>query len=88
MDAHLVLLVDVYVEHHLVGTLHLALYNVDLGILVSLVIEVFLGQDLRTVYDVTRQTHAFHHTQLRLHILTFSFLDAVVVDGRDTGAQS
>ena len=80
---HLVFLVDVYVKCYLSRGV-LMLYDVDLGILVTLVVEVFLSQDLGTVDDVTSQTHTLNHTQLSLHILALGLFDTVVVDGLDT----
>ena len=86
--AHLILLVDIHVEDNLVSTFLFLLNDVDLGILVTLVIEIFLSQDLGTVNDITRETHAFYHTQLGLHIIALGFLDAMIADVADTGTQT
>ena len=89
VDLHFGLLVDIHVEDHLVGLLGIvALHDVDLCVLITLLVEIALGQDLRTVDHVWRQLPAAHHTQLRLHILAFGLLDADVVDAADTGAHA
>ena len=89
VNLHLGFLVDVHIKQHLVlvaWVLHL--HDVDLCILITLLIEVFLGQDLRTVYDVTCQTHASHHTEFGLQILALRLLHTVIADGVDAGAHA
>ena len=85
MDLHLRFLVDIDVEQNLIlvfWVLHL--YDVDLSVLITLLVEIFLGQDLGSVDDVSCQAHAFHHTEFGLHIFTFRLLDAVITDGADS----
>ena len=87
VHAHLLFLVHLYVEYHLVLVGHVvALRDVYLGILVAFVVEVFLGQVFGAVYDVGRHLSALDDAQLGLHVLTFRLLQADVVDGGDTRA--
>ena len=54
-NLHLLLLVDINVEDDLVlaGNI-ITLYDIDFGVLIAFVIEVFLGQNLGTVNHVGR----------------------------------
>ena len=88
VDFHLGLLVDIDIEGHFVGIGSFALNNVDLGVLVTFIVEIFLGEDLGTVDDVTREAHTPHHTQFGFHILALGLLDAVVVDTGDAGTHA
>ena len=86
---HLGLFVDIHIEQHLVlVTWVLCLQDVDLRVLITLLIEVFLGEDLRTVHNVTGETHALHDTQFRLQVFALSLLHTVIADGVDTGAHA
>ena len=69
---HLRLLVNIDIENHLVlaGDV-VALHNLNLCILITLVVEVFLGQNLSAVEHVGGNLAAFHDTKLSLHVLTF-----------------
>ena len=67
---HLVLLVDIDIEHHLtlvVGVV--ALDDINLRILKALLVEISLSEDLRTVDHVRRNLATLDDTQLRLHIV-------------------
>ena len=89
VDLHLRLLVDVDVEDNLSWMAWIVdLRNVDLGILVSLLVEVSLSQNLGTVDDVTRQTHASHHSQFGLHIVALGLFDAVIDNLANAGTQT
>ena len=86
---HLLLLVDDHVEDDAVTLSHvLTLQNFDVGIFEALVVEVFLGQDLRAVNHVGVDAHAGCHAELLLQVLTFRLLHADVVDGRHTWTRS
>ena len=81
----LVLLVDDDVEDDLVLTGDVGtLLNLDIRILVTLVVEVFLSQDLCTVDHVWRDLSALQDTEFLLHILFLALLQSHVVDGGDT----
>ena len=81
MHLHLHLLVNRDVEDHLVLVGHIiALHDVDLSVLVTLVIEVFLGKDLGTVDHVRRNLTALQQAELLLHVLAFAFLQTDIVD--------
>ena len=85
---HLVFLVDVYVEDDLVLARHVvALYDVDLGILVSLFVEIAFGQQFRTVNHVGRNLAAHHDAEFSLHIFAFRLLDAAIVNHAYAGTQ-
>ena len=83
---HLGFLVDDDVEDDFVLAGHVvALDNFDLGIVVTLVVEIFLGQDLGTVNHVGRNLCTAHDAQLVVHVLALGLLQSGVVDGADTG---
>ena len=85
---HLVLLVDVHVEHHLPLVVRVvALHDVDLSVLIALLVEVLLGQDLGSVDHIRRDLAALDDAQLGLHILALRLLDAQIVDGAHPGAE-
>ena len=84
----LILLVDDDVEDDLVLTGDVGtLLNLDICILVTLVVEVFLSQDLCTVDHVWRDLSALQDTEFLLHILFLALFQSHVVDGGDTGAR-
>ena len=79
------LLIHHYVEDDMILFCHiLALVDLDIGILKAFIVEIFLGQNLSTVYHVRSQLSTFHHTQLLLHILTLALLQTDIVDIGDT----
>ena len=81
----LVLLVDDDVEDDLVLTGDVGtLLNLYIRILVTLVVEVFLGQDLCTVDHVWRDLATLQDTEFLLHILFLALFQSHVVDGGDT----
>ena len=83
---HLVFLVDIDVEYHLVlGSNVVALLYVYLGILVSLLVEILLGQYLSPVYHVRRDLASGHDAQPCLEVFALRLLQAVVVDGAHPG---
>ena len=85
---HLFLLVHFHVENHLILVGHvITLADFNLGVLVSFVVKVFLGQDLSPVDNVRMQGHALCHAQFLLHVLALRLLESNVVDGRDFGAR-
>ena len=89
VDFHLGLLVDIDVKAHLPRVFGIfRLNDIDLGILVAFLVEVFLGKNLGTVDDVTRQTHAAYHTELLLHVLTLRLLDTMIGDRTDAGTKA
>ena len=82
---HLLLLVDDDVEDNLVFLRYVVtLDNLDVGVLESLVVEVFLCENLRTVYHIRRNLCALEQSELLLHVRTLRLLQSYVVDGRDT----
>ena len=82
---HLLLLVDDDVEDNLVFLRYVvALHNLDVGVLESLVVEVFLGKNLRAVNHVRCNLCALEQSEFLLHIGTFRLLQSYVVDGGDT----
>ena len=82
---HLLLLVDDDVEDNLIFLRYVVtLDNLYVGVLESLVVEVFLGKNLRAVNHVRRNLCAFEQSEFLLHVRTFRLLQSHVVDGRDT----
>ena len=89
MNLDLLFLVHDDIQNHLSLVSHVvALVNLDIGILESLVVEILLGENLGTVEHVRGHLCTLHHTQLLLHILTLTLLQAHIVDVRDTRAHS
>ncbi len=81
--AHLLLLVDDDVEDDLVFRGHVvALLYLDIGVLESLVVEVFLGQYDGAVDHVGRDLSALEDAELLLHVLLLALLQSDVVDLR------
>ena len=82
---HLLFLVDDNIENYLVLVRHIiTLVDGNLGIFVTLVVEIALGQDFGTVEDVWRHLPTLDDTQFLLHILTLRLLQTDIVDSRDT----
>ena len=87
-NLHLLFLVDIDIENHLVLACHvIALTDIDLHILEALVLKVLTSQNLSTVSNILCQRHTLGHTQLRLHVLALALLDAIVVNLADTRTQ-
>ena len=85
---HLVFLVDVHLEHHLVFARHVVvLHDVDVGIFITFVVEVFLGQDLCAVHQVFRQAQSLGHSQFRLQVFALALFHSVVLHLADAWAQ-
>ena len=83
MYLDLLLLVDLYIDNHLVLVLRVvALRDEHFGILEAFIVEVALGQGLGTVDDVGGDLAALDHANLAFQVLTFRLLHAVVVDVR------
>ena len=84
-DFHLLFLVDIDVEDNrvLVGYI-IALADIYLGILITLVVEVFLGKCLGTVEHVRSNLSALDKAKFLLHILAFALLQTDIVDVRYT----
>ena len=81
---HFLLFVDINVEDDLILVGHIiTLADVHLSILVSLVVEVFLGEGLRAVYHVRGYLSSLDKSELLVHILALAFLQSDVVDSRD-----
>ena len=55
-----------------------------LGIVEAFVLEVFLGEGLRSVEHVWSYLAAFKQSEFRLHVFSFRFLHSRVVDYRHT----
>ena len=84
---HLFLLVDVDIQDDAILACDVvALHDFNLGVLESLVVEVFLGQYLGPVHHVGRDLRADQEAEFLLHVLAFGLLEAVVVDGRHARA--
>ena len=82
---HFGFLVDFDIENHLIlASYVVTLNNINLGILVSLIVEILLGQNLSTVNHVGRNLCTTHNAQLTFHIVTFRLLQTIVVDSADT----
>ena len=82
VNLHLLFLVYKDVENHLVLGCHIiALCYLDISVLITLVVEIFLCQYLGTVNHVRRNLRAFQQTQFLLHILALTLLQTDVVDG-------
>ena len=82
---HLLLLVDDYIEDNLIFLRYVVtLDNLDVGVLESLVVEVFLCKNLCAVNHVRRNLCAFEQSELLLHVRTLRLLQSHVVDGGDT----
>ena len=82
---HFLLLINHHVKDDAILLRHvLTLQDLDVGILKALVVEVFLGKDLRTVDDIRVYAHALCHTEFLLHILTLRLLQTHIVDFRHT----
>ena len=58
----------------------ITLVNLDVGILETLVVEVFLGKNLGTVQHVRSNLRTLHHTEFLLHVFTFALLQTDVID--------
>ena len=71
MNLHLVLLVDIDIEDNLVLLGHVVpLAYVYLGIVESLVVEVFLCECLGACYHVRRYLRTLQQSEFLLHILS------------------
>ena len=73
------------IHHHIQDDLSLVgnivtLVDLDIGILESFVIEIFLGKNLGTIQHIRSHLGTFHHTQFLLHVLTLALLQANIVD--------
>ena len=79
---HLLLFIDVDIENDLIFVCDvIALQNLDVRILVSFVIEVFLRQEARPVDDVGSNLSASQQSEFLFQVFPFRFLYAAVVDG-------
>ena len=86
---HLVLLVDVDIQNHLVLSCHIvALGNINLRVLVTLLVEIALGQNLRAVNHVGRNLRTLHNTELGLHIFALRLLQTYIINGTHARAKS
>ena len=85
-DFHLGLLVHVHIQDYLVVTRHIVtLGNIDFRIFVTLLIKIFLCENLGTVNHIGRNLTSLHDAQLGLHILALAFLEPGIVDGTHSG---
>ena len=86
---HLVFLVDIYIEYDLVFLSHVvSLHDVYLGVFVTFVVEIFLCENFGSVDHVRSDLRPLHDAELRLHVLPFRLLDAVIVDVAHPWAES
>ena len=84
-DLHLLLFVDDYIKDNLVLVCHVvALTNLDVGVLEALVVEIFLGKNLRAVNHVRCDLSALQEAQFLLHVGAFRFFQAHIIDCRHT----
>ena len=87
-NLHLGFLIDIDIEHHLILTRYIiALTDINLSILIAFIIKILCGQDLSTVNEVLRQTHALGHTQFVLQILALALLHTMIFNIGDTRTQ-
>ena len=85
VNAHLLFLIHLHIKDHITLLRDvITLGNGNLGILETLIIEISLGQDLRTVNSIRCELTALEQTQLILHILTLTLLQTDIIDVRDT----
>ena len=54
--------------------------DLDIRILETFVIKVFLGKNLGTVQHVRSNLRTLHHTEFLLHVFTFALLQTDVID--------
>ena len=81
VDLHLVLLLHLYIQDNLIWcTGILALYDIDYSILVSFVFIIACSQDLGSVQHIWGHLTVLYESQSLLQILTFTFLESVIVD--------
>ena len=77
----LFLLVYYHIKDYLSLVCHvITLVNLDVGVLETLVVEVFLGKNLGTVQHVRSNLRTLHHTEFLLHVFTFALLQTDVID--------
>ena len=78
---HLLLLVDVDVEYHLILASDVfALVDGDFSVFESFVIEVFLGKDLCAVNHVRCNLATLEQTQFSLHVFALRLLQSCIVN--------
>ena len=80
---HLLFFVDDDVENHVVFLRHVvALHHRDFGILKAFFVEIFLGNQFRTVEHIRVDAHSRRHSEALFQFLFFRLFHADVVDFR------
>ena len=87
MNLDFLLFIYDYIQDNLslVGYI-ITLVDLDISILETFIIKVFLGKNLGTVEHVWSHLCTLYHTQFLLHILSLALFQADIVDVRDTRA--
>ena len=81
MNTNLLLLVNNDIKNYLILLRNiLTLIDLDISILISLIIEILLGKNLRTVEHVWSNLATLEQAQFLLHILYLRLLQTDIVD--------
>ena len=79
---HFLLLIYIDIKDNLILCCNIVtLTDKDLSILITLVFKVLLCKYLSTVKHIRRNLSTLQKTEFLLHILTFSLLQTIIVDG-------